>query len=237
MLATVLPPSTGELRVLGLDPRRADERTDIRRALGYLPQDPGLYPGFTPFDLVDYVGVLKEMTDATARRDEVRRVLELVGLTGEMHRKIRKLSGGVRQRVALAAALLGAPELLVLDEPAASLDPVQRLQLRSILSDHGRSATVVLSTHHTAEVAAFCQRVIVILSGRVRFDGTPDALARLADGQVWTDGDPAAASRSWVAADGTVRSIGAPPTGATLLEPTIDDGYLLIADGPARVER
>lgn len=238
MIATVLPPSSGDLRVLGLDPDRAGDRTAIRRRLGYLPQDPGLYPGFTAFDLVDYVAVLKEMTGRAARHDEVRRVLEEVDLTAVMHKKIRSLSGGMRQRVALAAALLGTPDLLVLDEPASGLDPDQRLRLRSILSSHGRRSTVLLSTHHTAEVAAFCQRVVVVLDGTVRFDGTPSKLAAVAEGRVWRSPDvteaagvPAgrAAPRSWVAADGTTRSIGTPPTGADLLEPTLDDGYLLLA--------
>lgn len=232
MLATVLAPTMGRVEVLGLDPERSDERTAIRRRLGYLPQEPSLYAGFTAFDVVDYVAVLKELTDRPARHDEVRRVLAAVGLVDAMHKKVRALSGGMRQRVALACALLGAPDLLVLDEPASGLDPDQRLQLRSVLSAHGQTGTVLLSTHHTTEVAAFCQRVLVLLDGTIRFDGTPAALAGLADGQVWVDRsgtrDP---GRSWVSADGTVRAIGSPPSGAELLDPTIDDGYLLLARG------
>ena len=232
MLATVLPPTSGALQILGLDPDRAGDRTEIRRRLGYLPQEPGLYSGFTAFDLVDYVAVLKEMTDRTTRHDEVRRVLDAVDLTGVMHKKIRSLSGGMRQRVALAAALLGAPELLVLDEPASGLDPDQRMRLRSILSSHGQTGTVILSTHHTSEVAAFCQRVVVILDGAVRFDGSPNELASLAEGRVWRGLEGATGDEpAWVAADGTMRSIGEPPSGADLLDPTIDDGYLLLSRG------
>jgi ABC-2 type transport system ATP-binding protein len=234
MLATVLSPTSGEVSIFGLDPSKTSQRTDIRRRLGYLPQEPGFYRGFSAFDLVDYVAVLKEMSERSARITEVRRVLAAVDLDDVMHKKIRSLSGGQRQRVALATALLGTPELLVLDEPATGLDPAQRLQLRSLLSEHGRSGTVVLSTHHTAEVAAFCQRVIVMLQGRVHFDGTPSELARLAAGRVWIDRDANAPSeRSWIAADGTMRAIGDPPPGAELVEPTIDDGYLLIATAGA----
>ena len=227
MVATVLAPDSGSLSLLGLDPADPGERTEIRRRLGYLPQSPGLYPGFTPFDLVDYVAVLKEHTDRDWRREETRRVLESVGLSDVMHQKIRRLSGGMKQRVALAAAMVGSPDLLVLDEPANGLDPDQRLQLRSLLS---QSSTVLMSTHNISEVAALCQSVYVIFSGRVRFAGTPAELAALAAGRVWEDDtqDPRAI-RSWITATGAFRHLGEPPAGAQVVDPTLDDGYLLLA--------
>jgi ABC-2 type transport system ATP-binding protein len=227
MIATVLAPDSGGLRLLGSDPADAGERVEIRRRLGYLPQAPGLYPGFTPFDLVDYVAVLKEHTDRAWRRDETRRVLESVGLQDVMHKKIRSLSGGMRQRVGLAAAMIGTPDLLVLDEPANGLDPDQRLQLRALLS---QSQTVVMSTHNISEVGALCQVVHVMFDGRIRFTGTPVELAGLAAGRVWEDDhqDPAAI-RSWLTSTGTFRHLGAPPAGAEVVEPTLDDGYLLLA--------
>ena len=235
MLATVLRPDRGTIMVDGRDPAAPADRVEIRRRLGYLPQDPGLYPHFTAFDLVDYVAVLKEMTDRTTRREEVRRVLEQVDLTAVMHRRIRTLSGGMRQRVALAAALLGAPPLLVLDEPSNGLDPDQRIGLRTTLSDAGRRGTVLVSTHQTSEVAAFCQQVIVLLSGRVRYVGTPHQLARSAEGRVWLDDRPhPGAIQSWTDAAGRTRSVGDPPAGAELAEPTIDDGYLLLTNDVVR---
>ena len=227
MVATVLAPDAGRLRLLDLDPADPSSRTEIRRRLGYLPQAPGLYPGFTPFDLVDYVAVLKEHTDRVWRREETRRVLESVGLTDVMHQKIRRLSGGMKQRVALAAAMVGSPDLLVLDEPANGLDPDQRLQLRSLLT---QSSTVLMSTHNISEVGALCQSVYVMFSGRVRFAGTPAELAALAAGRVWEDDtqDPCAI-RSWVTPTGAFRHLGEPPAGAQVVDPTLDDGYLLLA--------
>jgi ABC-2 type transport system ATP-binding protein len=166
MLATVLAPDTGELRLLGRDPGRAAQRTQIRRRLGYLPQEPGFHPNFTAFAFVDYVAILKEHTQRRARHDEVRRVLGVVGLEPVAGRKIRALSGGMRRRLALAQALLGDPTLLVLDEPTAGLDPEQRLRFRELVSRLGERRTVVLSTHQTEDVAALCQRVLVLDHGR-----------------------------------------------------------------------
>ncbi len=236
MIATVMTPDGGSVRLCGLDPGRASERIEIRRRLGYLPQETDLYPGFTAYDVVDYVAVLKEITDRDERRAEVRRVLETTDLGDHMHRKVRKLSGGTRRRVALAASLLGRPPIVVLDEPAAGLDPDQRLRLRGVLSEHGRAGTVVVSTHQTDEVAAFCQRVLVMLRGRIRFDGSPAELSRVAEGRVWIDDEVTpGALRSWVNANGEVRHVGAPPPGAEIVTPSVDDGYLmLVADSEVR---
>jgi ABC-2 type transport system ATP-binding protein len=227
MLATVLEPSAGRLQLLGHDPADRHGRLAVRRRLGYLPQQPALYPRFTGFDLVDYVAVLKEWTDRRARHDEVRRVLAAVDLTNDMHRRIRTMSGGMQRRVAIAATLIGSPDLLVLDEPSAGLDPEQRLRLRSTLSEAGQRGCVVLSTHLTDEAAALCNRVIVFHRGRIRYDGEPARLAAAAEGRVWVDAQPGRqAVHSWYTADGAVRSLGSPPVGAQLVPPTLDDGYL-----------
>jgi ABC-2 type transport system ATP-binding protein len=234
MLATVLAPDAGELRLLGRDPRLPAERLEIRRRLGYLPQAPSLYGGFTVLEMVEYVAVLKEQTDAAARRRDATRVLEAVGLADVMRRKVRTLSGGMRQRVALAAALLGTPELLVLDEPATGLDPEQRIELRSLLSETARRGTVVLSTHNTSEVAALCQRVLVMRDGRIHYDGTPRSLRTTAEGRVWEADEPdPRAVRSWMTAEGRYRHVGAPPAGVRPAAPTLEDGYLFVTGGSA----
>lgn len=233
LLGTVLRPDDGEVRIFGLDPTNLTQRIAIRRQLGYLPQTAGLYPGFSAFDLVDYVAVLKEINDGDARREEVRRVLGAVGLEDDMHRRIRKLSSGMQRRVALAASILGRPRLLVLDEPSAGLDPDQRLRLESVVHLARTHGTVVMSTHHTEEVAALCQQVLVLDRGQVRFDGTPTALAAAATGRVWLDdGADPRALRSRRSSHGEVRNIGTPPPGAQLVEPTIEDAYLLVTSEP-----
>ncbi|QBX56826.1 ABC transporter ATP-binding protein [Nocardioides seonyuensis] len=229
ILATVLAPDAGSVSMLGLDPVSPSQRTEIRRRLGYLPQAPKLYGGFTPLEMVDYVAVLKEHTDRAWRRRETRDALEALGLGDKMHRRIRTLSGGMQQRVALAAAMIGSPELLVLDEPATGLDPEQRIALRSVLAGSAREGTVLLSTHNTAEVAALCQQVLVMDRGRICWSGTPAELAGAAQGRVWeSESEEPTAVRSWVTGPGNRRHVGDPPAGAALVPATVDDGYLLV---------
>jgi ABC-2 type transport system ATP-binding protein len=229
MAATVLAPDAGQIRLLGWDPSVADERLAIRRRLGYMPQEPGFHRSFTAFEFVDYIAILKEMTDRRGRHEEVRRVLTLVGLQGVMDRKIKALSGGMRRRVALAQALLGDPDILVLDEPTAGLDPEQRLRFREIVSERAADRTVLLSTHQTEDVAAMCPRVVVMLDGRALFEGTPRELIDVAVGRVWLSSERSLAARlSWRNADGAHRNIGDAPSGAELVAPTLEDGYLLL---------
>ncbi|HWH35327.1 MAG TPA: ABC transporter ATP-binding protein [Acidimicrobiales bacterium] len=237
ILATVLAPEKGTLRLLGLDPTRPDERLAVRRRLGYLPQEPGFHRNFTAFEFVDYVAILKEMTDRRHRHDEVRRVLALVGLADVTGRKIKHLSGGMRRRVGLAQALLGDPDLLVLDEPTAGLDPEQRLRFRELVSGVGEHRCVVLSTHQTEDVAALCHQVVVIDGGVSRFGGTPRQLAEQARGKVWlAESRHPAARLSWRTGEGRHRNIGEAPPGAELAEPTLEDAYLLLVGARAVAE-
>ncbi|GIJ49291.1 ABC transporter ATP-binding protein [Virgisporangium aliadipatigenens] len=229
ILATAIPADAGALHVLGNDPRGAAGRLAVRRRLGYLPQNQGFHPHFTAFEFVDYIAILKEIV--AGRHEEVRRVLHAVGLDAQRGKKMKALSGGMRQRVGLAAALLGDPAVVILDEPTVGLDPEQRLRLRELVAHIGEGRTVLLSTHQTEDVASVCQRVIVLHQGRIRFDGEPSALAAIAEGRVWSapskvDGALAA----WRTGGGDYHHIGVPPAGARPVEPSIEDGYLLLLD-------
>ncbi|MBD0671949.1 ATP-binding cassette domain-containing protein [Streptomyces sp. CBMA156] len=237
VLATAAPADGGEVTVLGHDPATGPGKLAVRRKLGYLPQNPGFHPHFTALDFVDYVAILKEMTDRRARREEALRVLEAVGLADQRSKRIKALSGGMRQRVALAAAIIGDPELLVLDEPTVGLDPEQRLRFRELVADLGENRTVLLSTHQTEDVAALCRRVVVLDRGVVKFQGLPSELVALASGRVWSSGErDGTALAGWRTGEGTFRNIGSPPPDAELVAPSLEDGYLLLLDGALSTE-
>ena len=229
ILATALAADEGEVRVLGQDPTTSAGRTTIRRNLGYLPQEAGFPRGFTTFGFVDYLAILKEWTERDTRHAEVRRVLDQVDLGDLATKRVHALSGGQRRRVLLAQALLGQPDFLVLDEPTTGLDPAQRARLRDILSTAGERATLVLSTHQTEDVAALCERVIVLDAGRVHFDGSVAELIASAAGRVWMAASRhPAAQHSWRTGSGMWRNVGDPPPDVELADPSLEDAYLLL---------
>ncbi len=230
ILATVLAADEGVVRLLDHDLATPQDRTAVRRRLGYLPQELGFPRGFSAFRFVDYMAVLKEWGSAPARHAEVRRVLEQVDLATLATKRISTLSGGQRRRVALAQALLGAPDLLVLDEPTTGLDPEQRVALRRVLAETARAATLVLATHQTEDVAALCDRVIVLSGGHVQFDGRVAQLVAAATGRVWlADAPDPAAQASWRTGSGRYRNVGkAAPSAAEVVDPTLEDAYLLL---------
>ena len=230
LLATALPPSRGKVRVLGRDVEVLAERTEIRRRLGYLPQEVGFPRGFTAFAFVDYIALLKEWADPAARHAEVRRVLDQVGLSDAATKRIRAMSGGQRRRVALAQALLGSPPVLILDEPTTGVDPEQRVTLRTVLAELARTSIVVLSTHQTEDVAALCERVVVLDRGRVRYDGAVTDLVDRAAGRVWLADQPdPAATVSWRTGAGRYRNVaGQARDDVEHVEPSLEDAYLLL---------
>jgi ABC-2 type transport system ATP-binding protein len=161
----------------------------------------------------------------------VARVLAAVGLEDRARSRIRALSGGMRQRLGIAQALLGSPDLLILDEPTAGLDPEQRLRFRELLSGLPGDPVTVLSTHQADDIAAICPQVVVLLQGQVHFAGTPSELAATAAGRAWAAGErDDRAHLSWRGGDNRWRHIGDhPPAGAELVSPTVEDGYLMLS--------
>ena len=181
MMATVLPPSSGKLRLLDRDPGAYGPRREIRRRLGYLPQNLGYYPSFTVVEFVEYFALLKEMPAARVPR-AVASAIEQVDLGDKARAKLRTLSGGMLRRVGIAQAIVNEPDLLLLDEPTAGLDPEQRVAFRSLLRDLGQRASVVVSTHLVEDVGAACTEVALMNQGKIVFRGTPDELTARGEG-------------------------------------------------------
>ncbi len=181
MMATVIPKSSGSLRLLGRDPGGYGPRREIRRKLGYLPQSMGYYPGFTVTEFVEYFALLKEVPPGRVRA-AVDSAVSLVDLGGQAKAKLRTLSGGMLRRAGIAQAIVNEPQLLLLDEPTAGLDPEQRVAFRALLRDLGRTATVVVSTHLVEDIGAACSEVALMDQGKIVFHGTPDELTVLGEG-------------------------------------------------------
>ncbi|MFE4373242.1 ABC transporter ATP-binding protein [Streptomyces sp. NPDC056835] len=178
VLATVAAPAGGRVELLGQDVAEHRARAAVRRRLGYLPQEFGYYPGFTVREFVSYVAWLKEMP-AAGVPEAVERAVERVGLADRIDVKVKTLSGGMVRRVGIAQAIVNGPDLLLLDEPTAGLDPEQRVDFRALLRDLGAAATVIVSTHLVEDVAAACSEVTLLESGRVAFRGTTTELTTL----------------------------------------------------------
>ena len=179
ILVTVLAPTAGTVRVLGFDARTQGDQ--IRRRIGYLPQELAMYPSLTAFEFVSYMAALKGVKDRSA----VEEALARVGLEESAGRKIGQLSGGTRRRVGIAQALVGTPQVLVVDEPTAGLDPEERVRFRGVLSQYASEGrTVLLSTHIVEDVHQICGELAVLRGGRLFFSGSPEALTGQVAGRV-----------------------------------------------------
>ena len=186
MIGTVLPPSSGEIRLLDRDPKSAAQRREIRRRLGYLPQNLGYYPAFTVVEFVEYFALLKDMPPARVPR-AVATAVERVDLGAQARARLRTLSGGMLRRVGIAQAIVNDPDMLLLDEPTAGLDPEQRVGFRALLRELGQSSTVVVSTHLVEDVGAACSEVALMDAGRIVFRGTPATLVARGEGHALGD--------------------------------------------------
>lgn len=234
MICGVLRPTSGDIRFSGLDV----SSEGYRARLGYLPQDFGYYPEFTALDFLLYLAALKGLPRAAARQQS-RDLLELVGLTGEAGHRICTFSGGMRQRLGIAQALLGDPQLLVLDEPTAGLDPKERVRFRNLIARLGARRTVLLSTHIVSDVEHIAGTILILKSGVLLQSGPRDAVLQAVQGKVWTCTLPPAEAEAlcarYPAADTCpagekvalrLLADACPCPGAQPAEPTLEDLYL-----------
>lgn len=173
-LATLQEADTGTIRLGDLDLTRDKEQ--VRRVLGYLPQEFGLSPKARAEDLLDTFAVLKGITSRADRRAVVEALLRKTNLWDHRRKQVGGFSGGMKRRFGIAVALLGDPKLIIVDEPTAGLDPAERARFHDLLSEIGRDAIVILSTHIVEDVANLCPRVAVLFGGRVQIDGSPEDL-------------------------------------------------------------
>ena len=178
-LVTVLKPSSGTVKVCGFDTKLQGD--EVRRRIGYLPQELAMYPSLSAFDFVNYMAELKGVHD----RKAVNKVLEQVEMLKFSKRKIGQLSGGMKRRVGIAQALVGDPKVLVVDEPTAGLDPEERVRFRGVLSRFAKDGrTVLLSTHIVEDVHQVCEELAVLRKGRLFYAGRASALMERIDGKV-----------------------------------------------------
>ncbi|HZU67466.1 MAG TPA: ABC transporter ATP-binding protein, partial [Ktedonobacteraceae bacterium] len=236
ILAGILRPTSGSLRVGPFDGNSEQGRTAIKRVLGYLPQDLGVYPDLSAREFLDYIAILKGMDDRKTRQQRIAYLLETVSLADVAHRKLKTFSGGMKRRIGIAQALLNDPQLLIVDEPTAGLDPEERIRFRNLLSELAGDRTVLLSTHIVEDIAQTSRNLAIMKQGRVIFQGTTFDLLREAQGKVWmitTEGAKPEGNFTVVATMhlGTgvqYRVVGdlSPRAGAVPIEPTLEDSYV-----------
>jgi ABC-2 type transport system ATP-binding protein len=236
ILAGILRPTGGSLRIGAHDGTTERGRTALKRMLGYLPQDLGVYPDLSAREFLDYIAILKELDDRTLRRQRVEELLKVASLSDVANRKLKTYSGGMKRRVGIAQALLNDPQLLIVDEPTAGLDPEERIRFRNLLSDLGGNRTVLLSTHIVEDVAQTCQRLAIMKNGQIVFQGTAAELVRDTQGKIWTvttagprpEGDFTVVSTLNMGSSVQYRVVGEqrPHAGAEPAQPNLEDGYV-----------
>jgi ABC-type multidrug transport system ATPase subunit len=182
-VATLQEPTQGTIRFGDIDVLAEPEK--LRRRLGYLPQDFGVYPRVSAYSMLDQVAVLKGITAKSERKAVVETLLNQTNLWAVRDKSIAGFSGGMRQRFGIAQALIGNPELIIVDEPTAGLDPEERNRFLNLLAAIGDNVVVILSTHIVDDVADLCPRMAVLANGRVQLEGSPAELIASSRGKVW----------------------------------------------------
>jgi ABC-type multidrug transport system ATPase subunit len=182
-VATLQTPTEGTIRFGDLDVIAEPEK--LRRTLGYLPQDFGVYPRVSAYDMLDHMAVLKGIPSAAARKAIVEALLHQVNLWDVRKKALAGFSGGMRQRFGIAQALIGNPELIIVDEPTAGLDPEERNRFLNLLAEIGENVVVILSTHIVEDVSDLCPRMAVLAGGRIQLEGAPLDLIHATRGRIW----------------------------------------------------
>lgn len=236
ILAGIVRPTSGTIRIGAHDGGTERGRTAVKRMLGYLPQDFGVYPDLNAREFLDYIAILKGLRDRTLRHKRIEALLEIVSLTQVANRKLKTYSGGMKRRIGIAQALLNDPALLIVDEPTAGLDPEERIRFRNLLSELGGNRTVLLSTHIVEDIAQTCQRLAVLKDGHLIFQGTTVAAMREAQGKVWIittsgykpEGNFTVVATLHMGTTAQYRVVGdpSPEAAAVPAEPTLEDAYV-----------
>jgi ABC-2 type transport system ATP-binding protein len=182
-IATLQTPTDGTIRFGDMDVIADPEK--LRRTLGYLPQDFGVYPRISAYEMLDHLAVLKGIAALSDRKTTVETLLHQVNLWDVRKKALAGFSGGMRQRFGIAQALIGRPELIIVDEPTAGLDPEERNRFLNLLAEIGENVVVILSTHIVADVADLCPRMAVLAGGRVQREGAPQELIHATRGRIW----------------------------------------------------
>lgn len=244
ILVGILHPTSGTVQIGRYTGESAQGRVAIKKILGYLPQELGMYPDLSAYEFLEYVGVLKGLKDRKLRRLRVEQLLETVALSPVARRKIKTFSGGMKRHLGIAQALINDPQLVIVDEPTAGLDPEERIRFRNLLSDLGSNRTVLLSTHIVEDIAQTCQNLAVMKSGQVLFQGTVAQMLAAARDKVWlltTHGSRPEGNFTIVSAlnmGGNVqyRVVGdlSPHVGAVPTEPGLEDGYVWLMHANAQ---
>lgn len=182
MLCAILEPASGEVLLDGKE--ITSMGADYRNVLGYLPQDFGYYPNYTAMEFLMYIAALKGIPKNLAKK-RAAELLELVDLRQVADKKVKTFSGGMKQRIGIAQALLNNPEVLILDEPTAGLDPKERVRFRNLLSEYAGDKIVILSTHIVSDIEAIADEVLLMKKGKFISQGTVPELVHKAEGKVW----------------------------------------------------
>ena len=182
-IATLQSPDAGDMQFDGRDIK--GDVDNLRRRLGYLPQEFGVYPRTSPLAFLDHVAALKGLSDRADRKAQVEHLLEQTNLWEVRKKSMTTFSGGMKQRVGIAQALIGKPELIIVDEPTAGLDPVERRRFHNLLADIGEDVVVILSTHIVDDVADLCSRMAIMANGQILKQGEPQQLIATLQDRLW----------------------------------------------------